>query len=388
MFEYLVKTPFKMNTPQGRRVFNKGEAIRLSCTKAVNHLATGLLVEKHVGMDLLSKFETRKALLADKLGYPMARAEAETMAVVISSVKRHESLKSFKPPSPEFVAEVVEFNRTATGPSPISKIPSKTGAGEDGWGSYRCNFGKGCSHNCLFCFASGMSHRFKRIGESRSWVTEELLRKDSQKCKKYPGWIMMSTTHDISDCYLPAFRCHLYNILNAGNYVLIVTKPHRKTIEAICAEFSSFRDNIIFRFTIGSLDIGTMKLWEPGAPSLSERLGCLRYAFEQGFRTSISSEPMLGSCEDAEKLYHVVEPFVTEDIWFGKMKYIAKLKENPDPEIANAAKQVLSAQNDEDILRFVNKMDGLPKVAWKDSIKKVINKQASIGQFNQKKEIT
>lgn len=374
MFEYLVKTPFKMNTPQGQRVFNKGQALRLSSFKAVKHLTTGLLVENHVGLDLLSKFEARKILLTDKLGYPEDRAEVEAIGVVISSLKRHESLKTYRLPTTAFLAEVAEFNLTATGKSPISKIQSDTGAGE--WAGYNCNIGTGCSHGCLYCYAERMATRFNRIESSDEWREEVPREVTTVECKKYSEPIMFPTTHDITEGYLRPYRCHLYNILAAGNEVVIVTKPHRASIEAICSEFSSSRDNMVFRFTIGGLNNETMKIMEPGAPSPSERLGCLRYAFEQGFRTSISSEPMLGSCEDAEQLYYVVEPFVTEDIWFGKMKYIGGLKNSADPVIASAANQVISTQSDAEILRFVSKVGRLPKVAWKDSIKDVVKKDA------------
>lgn len=185
---------------------------------------------------------------------------------------------------------------------------------------------------------------------------------------------MFPTSHDISEYYLPAFRCHLYNILIVGNKVVIVTKPRRSAIIAICSEFPSFRDQIILRFTIGGLDEAALKTWEPNAPSLQERLWCLKYAFEQGFRTSISSEPMLVNCEDAEKFYYSVEPLVTEDIWFGKMGGVGGFTTHPDPEVARRAAELKRVYSDKSIMRFVERMAGLPKVAWKDSIKDVIRK--------------
>lgn len=156
--------------------------------------------------------------------------------------------------------------------------------------------------------------------------------------------------------------------------MLIVTKPNRKAIEAICSEFSSYRDTIIFRFTIGGLDEAALRIWEPGAPPLQERLWCLRHAFEQGYRTSISAEPMLVSCEEAERFYHIVEPLVTEDIWFGKMSGVGGFTNHPDPEVARRAAELQQVYADPIMMQFVGKMAGLPKVAWKDSIKKVIQK--------------
>jgi hypothetical protein len=117
-----------------------------------------------------------------------------------------------------------------------------------------------------------------------------------------------------------------------------------------------------------------MRHWEPGAPALAERLECLKYAFDQGYKTSVSAEPMHGGRDDAEKLYYTVEPYVTEDIWFGKMKYISGMKNDPDPEIAAQTVAVQENQTKDEILELVGKLRGLPKVEWKDSIKEVIDK--------------
>jgi DNA repair photolyase len=270
---------------------------------------------------------------------------------------------------------VEEFNRITKGfKNPISRIPSDTGAGE--WGGYRCNIGSGCSYGCPGCYAEGMADRFNRIESAEEWLVEELRDASTAKCRKYSEWIMFPTTHDISAHYLPAYRCHLYNILKAENRVLIVTKPRRESIEAICSKFSSFRDNIVFRFTIGGLDNEALRVWNPGAPNLQERLWCLRYAFEQGFRTSISSEPILVNCQDAERLYYAVEPLVTEDIWFGKMSGVGGLRKHPDPEVARRAAELMEVYRDDNIMEFVRRMAGLPKVQWKDAIKDVIKKYA------------
>lgn len=374
MREFLVRSAFRTITPQGPLLLNRGETVRLSSCKAVDHVASGLFAEKHVGLDLLAKYEARVRTLMEHIGVAKKEAEFEAIKMVMSCLKRHESLKSFSEPSPDFLAEVAEFNRISTGPSPISRINSETGAGEEGWGDFSSNIGKGCSLGCLHCYAKKTAIRFNQIPDEDSWLHEELKVVSTAKCRQYLGWIMMHTSHDISDYYLPAFSCHLYNILIAGNRVLIVTKPNRKAIEAICATFSLFRDAIILRFTIGGLDEAALKTWEPNAPSLQERLWCLKYAFEQGFRTSISSEPMLVNCEEAEKFYYCVEPLVTEDIWFGKMSGVGGFVTYPDPEVARRAVELQRVYADNSIMRFVERMVGLPKVAWKDSIKDVIRK--------------
>lgn len=374
MGEYLVRTPFRKNTPQGDQVMNKGEAVRLSSIKAAKYVANGLLVDTHIGLDLLTKFEARVTLLMDKLGYPKERAEAEAMGVVTASLKRHESLKSFRPPTPEFLEGVAEFNRTSNGTNPITKIQSDKGAGE--WAGYNCNIGSGCAHGCLYCYAEKIASRYSRIATADEWLEEVSREVSTAKCKKYSEPVMFPTTHDITHAYLPAFRCHLFNILNAGNTVVIVSKPHEESIRAICAEFSSFRDNMTFRFSIGGLDNDDLRIWEPGAPTLVERLKCLRIAFSEGFKTSVSAEPMLGDRVDAEKLYFSVEPFVTEDIWFGKMNNVGGFRKYEDPEIARRASELCNAYNSSEIMKLVASIGGLPKVKWKDSIQEVIVKQA------------
>jgi len=373
MLEYFARAPFKI----GDRVVNKGETLRLSTFNASKIAQRGYLLEKNVLglLDVLGIHDAKTRVLVEKLHDSPDRASKKAMRQIISLLIRHESLKSATPPSTAFLEEVAEFNRTATGKNPITKINSDKGAGE--WAGYNCNIGEGCSHGCLYCYASEIAViRFKRVASKEAWRDEKSIDAKTGKCKKYPEPIMFATSHDITGTYLEAYRCHLYNILKAGNTVILVSKPHRESIEAICSEFSSFRDSMIFRFTIGGLDDPALKVWEPGAPSLSERMWCLQYAFEQGFKTSVSAEPMLVNAEGAEQLYYAVEPFVTEDIWFGKMFKVGSYVKHGDPEVAQRAVELLESYKDDNIMQFVRRMTGLLKVEWKDSIKAVISSTA------------
>lgn len=369
MFEYIVRSPFKM----GDRIMSKGEALSLSSLKATAAVHRGFLLEKNVSglQDIVATCENRARVLVEKLQLSPEVASTRAMGLATSLLIRHESLKTFKAPTPAFLAEVEEFNRTATGSNPITKINSLDGAGE--WAGYNCNIGKGCSHDCLYCYAENMAvTRFKRVG-ANGWGNEIFRDVSTKKCKLYDEPIMFPTTHDITPTYLPAYKCHLYNILAAKNTVMLVSKPHRESIEAICTEFTSFRDSMTFRFSIGGLNDAVMRHWEPGAPPLSERLECLQYAFELGFKTSVSAEPMLCGPDEAEKLYYTVEPYVTDTIWFGKMKYIAGLKNDSDQEIAAQAVTVLDNQTDDEIQALVDKLRGLPKVKWKKSIRNTVD---------------
>lgn len=374
MFNYIARSEFNMTTPQGIRVVRKGEALRLSSLKAAAGVQRGVLLEKSVTglQDIMGSCETRTRVLVDELKLPRDKAANKARLNALSLLTRHEALKSFRPPTPEFLAEVAEFNRIATGINPVSKIQSDKGAGE--WAGYNCNIGSGCSHGCLYCYAEKIASRFNRIEGQDAWREEVSREATTAKCKKLAEPIMFPTTHDITEAYLPAYRCHLYNLLKVGNEVVLVTKPHRASIKAICSEFSSFRDNMTLRFSIGGLDNEALRIWEPGAPSLSERLWCIQYAFEQGYKTSVSSEPMLVNREGAEMLYYTVEPLVTEDIWFGKMNNVGGFTKNDDPQLASRATALVEAYNDKEILKLVTNIGGMPKVEWKDSVKKVIEK--------------
>ena len=373
MNSYSVVKSFEVKTLTGNKVFKRGEAIRLSFAKAATLMANGLLIDAHVGKNMLDKYETRVTVLMEKLGYSREDAQTEAMQLVTSCLKRHESTKTIKPPTEGFLDEVEEFNRTAQGKNPVHKEQSEKGVGE--WAGYTCNIGNGCSHGCRYCYAEKMAVRFGRIVNSEAWQEEQLRNVSTLECKKYDSTIMFPTTHDITPAYLPAYRVHLYNLLNAGNTVLVVTKPHIESIQAICSEFSSFRDNLMFRFTIGGLNPEVMSHWEPGAPLFEERLQSLKYAFEQGYTTSLSAEPMLGGRDEAVKLYYLLEPFITKEIWFGKMNNIGGFKASTDPEVARHAKELLKLQADDEIMEMVDYLNGLSKVKWKDSVKEIITKR-------------
>ena len=134
---------------------------------------------------------------------------------------------------------------------------------------------------------------------------------------------MFPTSHDITPQFLEECVTVLRKLLAAGNEVLIVTKPHLECIERLCRELAAYKEKIVFRFTIGAMDDELLRFWEPGAPAFAERLAALKHAHEQGFRTSVSAEPML-DVPHAVELYETLVPFVTDTIWFGKMNDVRK----------------------------------------------------------------
>ena len=241
------------------------------------------------------------------------------------------------------------------------------------WAKYNENFISGCSHDCKYCYAKAMALQFKRKTVD-TWKQETVdMTKASKHFRKKKGNIMFPTTHDITPQNLEHAMGFLENMLIPGNDVLIVTKPHIECIKAICDRFRQYSQLILFRFTIGSADTNTLNFWEPNAPHFDERLESLMYAYNAGFKTSISSEPMLDDMPDS--LIDKVMPYVTDAIWLGKgNKMISRLKFNGygDPETIQKARQLIDSQSDSYIMDLYSRYKENPHIKWKESIKKVV----------------
>ena len=241
------------------------------------------------------------------------------------------------------------------------------------WADSTLNIINGCSHNCKYCFSREMASRFKRK-DSSLWNNEELNpRQFNQKIPHKAGTIMFPSTHDITPDNIQYTLPFLVRILERDNRVLLVTKPHIECISSICNACVDYRDRILFRFTIGSMDDTILSFWEPNAPGYEERKESLIHAFQNGFRTSISCEPMLD--KNVEALVDDLQDYVTDTIWVGKMNFVLRrLRANgcDDLETITAAKQLMENQVDDKILSLVARLKTNPKIRWKDSIRAVM----------------
>lgn len=172
-------------------------------------------------------------------------------------------------------------------------IKPKPVFGTKEWADRSENCLNGCSHDCKYCYAKATAVRFGH-NTPLNWKNETLKPNILKKgFRKWEGKIMFPSAHDITPAHLDDCMDYLEHMLRPGNQVTIVTKPHLDCVKAICQEFGWYKDKILFRFTIGSSDLTTLKFWEPNAPDFTERLESLKYAFSQGYQTSVSCEPML-----------------------------------------------------------------------------------------------
>lgn len=241
------------------------------------------------------------------------------------------------------------------------------------WASSNVNFIKGCVHDCKYCFAKSNGVRFKRC-KAESWKIEKVQEhKLNKNYRKRKGTVMFPSSHDISPKNADLAIGVLEKLLKARNDVLIVSKPHLEVIEKLCNHFPEYKEQILFRFTIGSLDNDVLKFWEPNAPSFQERLASLKYAFSQGYKTSVSCEPALDV--NTYELVQQLSPFVTDSIWIGlanRLKGNLKLNGHGNAKTWGKADNLKKMQNNEWVYELADKLADNPKIRWKDSCKKIL----------------
>ena len=246
------------------------------------------------------------------------------------------------------------------------------------WSPYTLNCITGCINNCKYCYSKEMAIRYNRSSPG-TWENETVRPHDLTKnIKKYGARVMYPSAHDIRPEHLNENLVFLKHILEAGNEVLIVSKPHLVCIKAICKKFAAYKEKIIFRFSIGSADDAVLKFWEPNATDFKERLDCLKLAHKNGFGTSVSSEPMLD--DNIDKVIKKVSPFVTETIWVGKINHLIGVKGrgrldfngHNDPATMAKATELIAWQSDDKIMQLYDAHKNDPKIMWKESIKKVV----------------
>lgn len=257
---------------------------------------------------------------------------------------------------------------------------TRTGAGKAGkpirgtreWAVANIDCCTGCSHDCRYCYARYDS--VVRRGEltAAEWQKCVVRQKDVAAAQKlYDGQVMFPTTHDIVPENLAACIVVISNLCQAGNRVLVVSKPHLECVRELCKELELYRQQILFRFTITARDSELLSYWEPGAPDYDERRQCLCYAFGKGFVTSVSVEPMLDS-RDVVPMVLELLPCVNHSIWLGKMNRIEKRVAIESERDQLMVDRIRAGQTDERVRAIYAALGKEPLVRWKESMKKVL----------------
>lgn len=277
--------------------------------------------------------------------------------------------------------------------------------GTQEWADSEVNNFYGCSNDCLYCYAKYMALRFKRIESAEAWkIMNPNYRELSKGYTNRDGRIMYPSSHDITNdtvkldaleilyLYLDnkiskkgfdkilelweeKYEYKVYELclfklkelLEAGNEVLITTKPDPDIIVKLTKELEEFKDQIQFRFTITSISDKALSHWEPGAPCFGDRLTALNFAFNNGYKTSLSIEPYLD--ENPIPLILTTEEYVTESIWLGIMNPTF-LHYIPKKLIPEGFEQRYSPDHIKEILSNICDLDLtiIEKIRLKDSI--------------------
>jgi len=249
----------------------------------------------------------------------------------------------------------------------------KTGTKE--WAEVNVNIQRGCEHGCRYCYARYNSvKRFKRC-TAEQWLSPVIdSKKVDKNYRRRKGIVMFPSTHDITTRNISECLVVLHRLLDAGNRVLIVSKPHWTCIPLMCESLKKYKHQIEFRFTIGSNDDDVLGFWEPNAPKFAERLACLWYAYKAGYETSVSCEPYL----DAYVIYTYwsVVNYLTSSFWVGKLRAFnsrVDLAGVTEEQMIKYVEPLRSAQTDAVVMSIYKSFHSLPLVKWKDSIRKVVS---------------
>lgn len=258
--------------------------------------------------------------------------------------------------------------------------PKPTGTKE--WASINANIARGCKHNCRYCYAKHMALRFRRIKSADEWSNMELKHDCVPKhYSKKNGTIMFPSSHDIVSSILDESIVFLNRILKPGNKVLIVSKPHLECIANLCEKLKDYKEQILFRFTIGSYNDDVLKFWEPGAPNFQERYDSLILAYSKGYKTSVSCEPLLDI--HAVRLFNLLKPYVTDSIWLGALnKHKQRVDKNGWGTVEyKFLKETMKAKHPDSVRYYYKILKDEPLIRWKDSFKKIleIKSPAEIG---------
>ncbi len=161
----------------------------------------------------------------------------------------------------------------------------------------------GCSHYCLYCYATAY------IGRRRSTPKKRLMERLRRDLRKLPpdSLVELSTS---SDPYPPlearlglTRRC-LRAIAAAGHRILVTTKG---SLVARDSDILS-RARAAVMITITTMDEGLASKLEPGAPPPAERIRALKTLHDAGVPVGVRLDPLLpGLNDDADSVRDVLE---------------------------------------------------------------------------------
>lgn len=212
---------------------------------------------------------------------------------------------------------------------------------------YALNPYRGCSHACLYCYSPFV------IKEKRPWgdfldVKRNIPRILSKElAKKDKGVVRIGSVTDpyqkAEKEYRLTRKC-LVQLKNKDFPTIIQTKS-----SLVNRDIDLFADmDVDVGFTITSLDDDFRSTFEPGAPSVSERLSAIKELNQEGIDTWVFIGPLFPYINDGEedikRLKDTLESVGVKEIYLDKLNMRkgiwSKIKERLDDDIREKYKQI------------------------------------------------
>ncbi len=182
-------------------------------------------------------------------------------------------------------------------PVKIREIECKTLLNRSAIADYCVNPYVGCQHGCRYCYAAGITFRFRRSreewGEFLDVKTNALKILSSEVEKKKAGKVYLSS---LTDPYQPVEKKYeltrkiLEMLVQKGFPVIVQTKSNLVVRDLDVLKRNKLNEVGV---TVVTLDEGVWKDFEPASSSPEERLEAIRLAKEEGLRTYVFFGPIL-----------------------------------------------------------------------------------------------
>jgi len=237
----------------------------------------------------------------------------------------------------------------------------------------------GCVNNCLYCASALFAAEYEQNIRRGEKVVYEKLPRDEWHVELFKArafdkkigptnWVLsFPSSHDVTLFNVTAFIRLGKMMLDAGNALIIHTKPRMDCLTQLLAEFAPWKEMVRLSFGITSMDDSLSSFWEPNAPMPKERLQCLQMACAAGYRTSVHISPMLGGVDDVSAVVEAAAPAVTDIITLKIMRPgLDKLKPMVDmpEEIIRAYVALQLRQRDKDFPELRRIYLNHPKFRW------------------------
>ena len=244
------------------------------------------------------------------------------------------------------------------------------------WSDCSISIQYGCSNNCSYCWAKKIHNRFNRISKEE-WDKPKIKTENELKHLARNKKVMCFGTHDIDENNLNQCIEMIKRLLERKNHILIVSKPRLSCIQALISNFIQYKERIEFRFTIGSCNDDTLKFWEKNTTNFTERMECVKWTISNGFKTSISCEPLLDIVGKKDQFGIIRDCFSLINMLL-KLKVCCIGRNTPDGEISEIWIGSMNYMKDSPVLDYEKILDyyvGNTKIRFKESFMKHLKNQ-------------